>query len=224
MPYHRQPLQPHVLVTAGPTREHLDDVRFLSNGSTGRMGYSVAEAARAVGCPVTLVTGPTALLPPAGVRVIPVVSALDMLAACQQILPTCDVVFAVAAVADHRPRLRQEGKPAKSERYTLELVANPDIVATLAREPGSRVIVGFALDAAGDDVGQQRARAQAKLVRKGLDLIVRNDTSALGHAASAVEVLDASGVVHTLPAQDKAITARWLVDLALQRWRQSGRA
>ncbi len=210
---------PKVLVSAGPTREHLDDVRFLSNGSTGRMGYQVAAAARAAGCDVVLVSGPCQLEPPEGVRVVRVVSALDMLAACERALPTCDVVFAVAAVADHRPRLRQPGKPPKAEAYSLDLVPNPDIVATLARAAGRRVIVGFSLDATAIDGLQQQARARDKLARKGLDLIVMNDVSALGSERSAVQVLDAEGHRHAQPLQSKADTARWLVDLALHRWR-----
>lgn len=210
---------PNVLVSAGPTREHLDDVRFLSNGSTGRMGYQIAAAARAAGCDVVIVSGPCQLEPPEGVRVVRVVSALEMLAACAQALPTCDVVFAVAAVADHRPRLRQPGKPGKAEAYTLDLVPNPDIVATLARARGRRVVVGFSLDATTTDGAQQEARARDKLVRKGLDLIVLNDVSALGSDQSTVQVLDAEGHRHTQPLQSKADTARWLVALALQRWR-----
>ena len=210
---------PNVLVTAGPTREYLDDVRFLSNASTGRMGYLVAAAAQAAGCRVTLVSGPCLLDPPAGATVIQVVSASEMLAACERVLPNCDLVFAVAAVADHRPRQRQTGKPSKTDNQTLELVPNPDIVATLARAKGRRLIVGFALDAVGVEVGQQRARARDKLARKGIDLIVRNDASALGSEHSAVEVLDAAGNCQALPAQSKAETAHWLVDFVLRRWR-----
>ena len=190
---------PAVLVTAGPTREHLDDVRFLSNGSTGKMGYAIAAAARDAGCRVILVSGPSALAPPAGVEVVHVVSALEMLAACAARVADCDMVFAVAAVADHRPKVRHSGKPQKVDTYTLELVPNPDIVATLARTAGRRLLVGFALDAVGADLETQRARARAKLLRKGLDLIVRNDASALGGDSSASEVLDAHGGQHLLP-------------------------
>jgi len=211
---------PTVLVTAGPTREHLDEVRFLSNASTGRMGYAIAAAAEGAGCEVILVSGPTQLLPPPKVEVVPVVSALQMLAACERVLARVDLVFAVAAVADHRPRTREVGKPARRDApYTVELVPNPDIVASLARAPGHRFVVGFSLDAQGTDAEGRRQRARGKLERKGLDLIVVNDSTALGADRSAVVVLDADGHEHSLPAQQKVETARWLVTFALERWR-----
>ncbi|MEZ5962658.1 MAG: phosphopantothenoylcysteine decarboxylase [Planctomycetota bacterium] len=211
---------PTVLVTAGPTREHLDEVRFLTNASTGRMGYAIAAAAHAAGCEVVLVTGPTHLTPPAGVTDVQVVSALEMLAACERALARADIVFGVAAVADHRPRARHAGKPAKNDApYSLELVPNPDILASLARVKGRRVFVGFSLDAQAADASAQRERARRKLERKGLDLIVVNDSSALGAERSAVTVLDAGGHDYALPPQDKEATAAWLVQLALARWR-----
>ncbi|HLU39791.1 MAG TPA: phosphopantothenoylcysteine decarboxylase [Planctomycetota bacterium] len=211
---------PTVLVTAGPTREHLDDVRFLSNGSTGRMGYEIAAAARAAGCEVILVSGPTALQPPEGVTVVPVVSACEMLDACERVFARCDLVFAVAAVADHRPKVRTPGKPAKHDGpWTLELVPNPDVVATLARVKGRRFVVGFALEAAGTEPAEQIERALAKLTRKNLDLIVLNEATAMGGPRSTITVLDGAGQRHALPPQDKADSARWLVEFALRRWR-----
>ena len=211
---------PTVLVTAGPTREYLDEVRFLSNASSGRMGYAIAAAAQAQGHDVVLVSGPTHLSPPDGVRLVPVVSALDMLAACERAFARADLVFAVAAVADHRPQQRQSGKPAKSDApYALQLVPNPDIVAALARAKGSRVVVGFALDAQEVEAAAQRERARRKLEHKGLDLIVMNDSSALGAERSAVTVLDADGHDYALPPPAKAETARWLLQIAVERWR-----
>lgn len=214
---------PTVLVTAGPTREHLDEVRFLSNGSTGAMGYAIAAAARAAGCEVVLVSGPTHLAAPAGVEVVRVVGALEMLTAGEAAFDRCDVLLAVAAVADHRPKHRVSGKPSKTAAYTLELVANPDIVATLAARKGRRVVGGFALDAADEPMAVQRQRALAKLQRKQLDFIALNDATALGAATSAVTVLEPGGTAHELPAQDKAVTARWLVEFALAKWRGGGR-
>ncbi len=214
---------PTVLVTAGPTREHLDEVRFLSNGSTGAMGYAIAAAARAAGCEVVLVSGPTQLEAPAGVAVVRVVGALEMLAACEVAFDRCDVLLAVAAVADHRPKHRAAGKPTKAAAYTLELVANPDIVATLAQRKGHRVVGGFALDAAGASVAAQRERALAKLQRKQLDFIALNDATALGATTSAVTVLEPGGGVYALPAQDKATTGRWLVEFALAKLREGRR-
>src|SRR5262245_4894978 len=133
------------LVTAGPTREHLDDVRFLSNGSSGRMGYAIAEALRDGGHEVHLVAGPTELARPAGIDFVPVVSALEMQQQVERLFPRVSLVFAVAAVADHRPSQRAPGKPAKAKgSFTIELVPNPDILAELGRKKGSRTLVGFA--------------------------------------------------------------------------------
>lgn len=211
---------PTVLVTAGPTREYLDDVRFLSNASTGRMGYELAAAARDAGCAVVLVSGPTELPAPEGVTLVRVVSAREMLAACEEVFATVDLVFAAAAVADHRPAERRAGKPAKEDGLdSVALVPNPDVVATLACRKGTRVVVGFALEARGVDAAVQRDRARDKLRRKHLDLIVLNDTTALGEESSAVTVLDAEGNDVAVPPQSKSRTARWLVSIALERWR-----
>ncbi len=129
-----------ILITAGPTREHLDDVRFLSNGSSGRMGCALAGAAIAAGHPVELVLGPCEARPPAAATVHPVVSGLEMLAAAQAGFARADVVIAAAAVSDWRPASRAVGKPPRAPGgFCLELVPNPDIVATLAaarRAPG----------------------------------------------------------------------------------------
>lgn len=210
---------PTVLVTAGPTREHLDDVRFLSNASSGRMGYAIAAAARAAGCEVLLVTGPSPLAPPPGVEVVAVVSALEMLTQCRAAFPRCDLFFAVAAVADHRPAARAPGKPAKTDGpQVIELVPNPDIVATLAAEKGNRFVVGFSLDSASASPEEQLARARAKLARKRLDLIVVNDARALGAATSEARVVDARGTEVDVPAGSKAAVGEWLVREALRRW------
>jgi phosphopantothenoylcysteine decarboxylase/phosphopantothenate--cysteine ligase len=199
-----------VLVTAGPTREHIDDVRFLSNGSTGRMGYAIAAAASRRGHGCQLVTGPTELPPPAGAEVERVTSALEMLAAVERRFPTCDVFFAAAAVADHRPARRAPGKPQKSDRnQTLELVPNPDIVATVARDKGSRVVVGFSLQAERD-----LERARQKLVQKHLDLIVWNRTEALGADDEEAVLVFAGGRVEELPPLAKTELAARLVDVA----------
>jgi phosphopantothenoylcysteine decarboxylase/phosphopantothenate--cysteine ligase len=159
-----------VLVSAGPTREHLDEVRFLSNASSGRMGYAIAAAARALGHDVELVSGPTELPDPRGVAVTRVTSALEMERAIKRAFARCDVLFMVAAVADHRPARARRGKTPKREvPGTLALVANPDIVAGVARRKGRRVVVGFAAE-----VRDALARGREKLERKHLDLIVVN--------------------------------------------------
>ena len=161
------------LVTAGPTREFLDPVRFLSNRSTGKMGFAVAEAAAARGHAVRLVAGPVSLPTPPGVERTDIVSAREMLAALEALLPGADVLVMTAAVADWRPR---ETSPAKLKKSTMapviELVPNPDILATLAPRKGGRVFVGFAAE-----TGDPLPEAARKLAAKGLDLIVANDVS-----------------------------------------------
>lgn len=162
------------LVSAGPTREHIDPVRFLSNRSTGRMGFAVAAAAAAAGHTVTLVTGPVALeTPPGGIRRVDVISARDMLAALQERLPETDVLVMTAAVADWRPKHTAGTKLKKATMNpVIELEPNPDILATLAQAKAGRTFVGFAAE-----TGDPLPEARRKLIAKGLDLIVANDVS-----------------------------------------------
>ncbi len=210
-----------ILVTAGPTREYLDEVRYLSNASTGQMGYAIAAAAQRAGHSVMLVSGPTALPPPAGVELSAVVSAQEMCARAEQLWVDADIGFGVAAVADYRPRQRVAGKPPKAgEHTTLELTRNPDVVAALAADKGARVVVGFALESAavgGLDAALERARA--KRTRKGCDLLVFNETPAVGAATSQVHVIGASDE-QILPLQSKAETAAVLVQRAVGLWQQ----
>jgi phosphopantothenoylcysteine decarboxylase/phosphopantothenate--cysteine ligase len=228
----------NILVTAGPTREYLDDVRYLTNGSTGRMGYAIAAAAAAAGHRVVLVSGPTELSTPDGVDRIDVVSAREMHDRARAAFADCDIAFGVAAVADHRPARRAVGKPPKHDGpLSLELVPNPDVVASLGRHAlglrASKVVVGFALESFAERPaadGSSRAaaleRARAKLERKGLDLIVLNAPSALGGERSQVTVLAADGRQEDLPEQSKDATAAWLVarSVALaEARRQEGR-
>jgi phosphopantothenoylcysteine decarboxylase/phosphopantothenate--cysteine ligase len=212
-----------ILLTAGPTREHLDDVRFLSNGSTGSMGYALAAAAAAAGHDVHLVSGPTALPTPPGVHRTSVTSALEMLGAVEARFDDADLLIAVAAVADHRPAQRAAGKPPKSDaRLVLELVRNPDVVATVAARKEHRVVVGFALesfDPRAPDAALQRATA--KLQAKHLDLIVLNPLTALGDpaaggsAAAPIWLVHRDGRVVPLTPTDKSAAARDVLDAAL---------
>lgn len=168
----------HVLITAGPTREPIDPVRFLSNHSSGRQGYEIAGALAALGARVTLVSGPVALSPPAGVETVPVETARDMLSACEAALPA-DVFISVAAVADWRPaqaasrKLKLKGKDNTSPP-PLNLKENPDILATIARKRTKRpgLVIGFAAET--NDI---EAHARGKLKRKRCDWIVANDVS-----------------------------------------------
>jgi phosphopantothenoylcysteine decarboxylase/phosphopantothenate--cysteine ligase len=165
----------HVLVTAGPTVEPIDPVRMLTNRSSGKQGYAIAEALSALGAQVTLVSGPTALSAPPGVRRVDVETAREMLAACEAALPA-DAAVCVAAVADWRPEhvgdIKMKKGPGGPPTFTL--MENPDILATLAQAGDRRpkLVVGFAAET--NDVDDN---ARAKLARKGCDWIVANDVS-----------------------------------------------
>ena len=173
----------NVTITAGPTWEALDPVRALSNHSSGKMGYAVAAAAAAAGASVTLVSGPTALKPPSGIRYQPVQSAEDMLAAVEREIEDCDVFIGVAAVADYRPAQPASSKIKKhSESVTLELVRNPDILARVAQNPKRPFTVGFAAE-----TDQAIPNARDKLQRKGLDLIAVNQINATNNPFGSEE-------------------------------------
>ena len=181
----------HVLITAGPTREHVDDVRFLTNASSGTMGYCLAESALRKSWRVTLVTGPVALKPPTGADVRRITSALEMYDVCLERFSHVDGVIAAAAVADYRPATRRVGKLARSEeRLQLELVPNPDILAELGRRKTHQWTVGFALESRG-----AIERARTKLRTKNCDAIVLNSVTALEAADTVIQLLDSSGAV-----------------------------
>ena len=170
-----------ILVTAGPTVEPIDPVRVLTNRSSGKQGYALAGALAALGAEVTLVSGPTALAAPAGVKRVDVETARQMLQACEAALPADAAVF-VAAVADWRPAETTERKTSKAEKgRALALTENPDILATIARPGPSRpgLVVGFAAETAAAETDLE-ALARAKRLRKGCDWIVANDVSQAG--------------------------------------------
>ena len=202
-----------IVVSAGPTREHIDPVRFLSNPSTGRMGFAVAAAAARAGASVTLVHGPVSLTPPAGVRAVPVISAIDMCAAVLTAAEGADAVVMTAAVADYRPEAASETKQKKTPGpRSLSLVRTPDILAELGarRADGARpVLVGFAAET-GDPV----AEAQAKRARKRVDLVVANDVSAVGSGfgTDTNRVWLVGEAVEALPLLPKAEVAARLVE------------
>lgn len=200
------------LLTAGPTREHLDPVRFLSNGSSGKMGYALAAAAAARGWHVDLVSGPVALPAPAGTAVHRVVSAADMYAAAAACFPDCDLFIAVAAVADYRPREVATQKQKKNPGpVTLELVPTVDILKTLAaqKRPG-QTLVGFAAET--NDV---EAYARRKLAEKRLDWIVANDVSRAGIGMNAddnaVMLIGAGGPCLSFGPAPKAAVAEFIL-------------
>ncbi len=157
-----------VTITAGPTREALDPVRFLSNHSSGKMGYAIAAAAQAAGAQVRLVSGPVSLPPPVGVERIAVESAEQMLNAC--LADPGEIFIACAAVADYRPQRMADNKIKKdSEQLSVELVRNPDILATVAALPEAPFTVGFAAE-----TDELERYARGKLEQKGLDMIAAN--------------------------------------------------
>lgn len=206
-----------ILITAGPTREYLDDVRYLSNGSSGRMGCALAEAAVAAGHRATLVLGPVEITPPREVTVVPVVSALEMQAAAAAAFGSCDVLIAAAAVADWRPAQRAAGKPPRDAgSRTLQLVPNPDIVAGLALAKGPRVVVGFALESAAAGFGPAIQRGRDKLRSKHLDCIVVNLHDTIGSADTEFVLCFADGRDEVMPRQDKKAAAARIVAAAVQ--------
>jgi len=161
-----------VLITAGPTREKIDPVRFISNRSSGRMGYALAEAALRRGARVVLVTGPTALTPPGGAEVVKVNTTEEMRQAVLRVFPEASVVIKTAAVADYRPKRAAEHKIKRNHTMTLELEPTSDILAELASQKRSQIIIGFAAET--ENVLEN---ARQKLAKKGLDAIVANDVS-----------------------------------------------
>ncbi len=202
-----------VLVTAGPTREELDPVRYLSNHSSGKMGYAIARAARNRGARVILVSGPVNLAPPQQVEMVPVTTAREMHAAVMARCDDADVIVKAAAVADFRPVTREPGKIKKGTAggMTIELTRNPDILAELGARPGRAVLVGFAAE-----TGAVQANAGKKLAAKGADLIVANDVTdpaaVFGGDTNVVAFLDRHGDVEQLPCLAKAEVADRLLD------------
>ncbi|HCH20404.1 MAG: bifunctional phosphopantothenoylcysteine decarboxylase/phosphopantothenate--cysteine ligase CoaBC [Cellvibrionales bacterium] len=179
----------HVVITAGPTRERIDPVRYLSNFSTGKMGFALAEAAAEAGAKVTLIAGPVSLSTPDRVERIDVISADQMLAAAQQFAAPASIFIAAAAVADFRPSAAAEQKIKKTsdiETMQLDLVKNPDILKSVAESDRSLFSVGFAAE-----TENLLAHARAKLARKSLNMIVVNDVSRsdIGFAADDNEVV-----------------------------------
>jgi len=203
----------NILVTAGPTREPLDPVRFISNYSTGFLGYTIAKEARKRGHRVVLVSGPTALAKPAGLRVIDVQTAHQMQRALNQKFSWCDCLIMTAAVCDFRPAAQAKRKIKHSGKkgITLRLRQNPDILRGLGRKKGKRVLVGVALETEG-----LKKNAQRKLTEKRLDLIVatpiRTRSYPFGAASMDTTIINKHGRVRYLKAAKKPYLARILLD------------
>jgi len=200
------------LITAGPTREYLDPVRFLSNSSTGRMGYACAAAAVKRGHKVTLVSGPVELKKPQGVKLIEVITSAEMAQALFDRFGRCDCVIMAAAVSDYRPKRARKYKIKKaSATLTLQLERTQDILAELGRRKQNRVLIGFALQ---DRAGRQNARR--KLKDKNLDVIVLNHPAAMGAEISDVEILRCRGRWESYQSVPKTMLATKLIRIAEQ--------
>ena len=206
-------------MTAGPTREEIDPVRYISNYSSGKMGFAIAAAAQQRGAQVTLIAGPTNLTVPVGVRCVPVFSADEMRTAVFIHLDNVDVVIKAAAVADYRPVDRSVQKMKKTaDKLTLKLEKNPDILAELGQKKGELVLVGFAAE-----TERLLVHAAEKLQKKNLDLIVANDITRDGAGfdgdTNIVKFLSADGQVEELEQMSKNEVARQLLDRVVPLWK-----
>ena len=212
----------HLLVTAGPTREELDPVRYLSNYSSGKMGYAIARAARRRGAEVVLVTGPTCLDAPWGVDTVAVESAEEMREAVLARVDASTLIIKAAAVADFRPRLRSVEKIKKNGApVALDLVKNPDILGELGRIKGERVLVGFAAE-----TESLLENAAKKLAEKNLDLVVANDIGQEGAGfnvdTNIVKLLYRGGKLEELPLMGKDELADVILDRVREMRRDVG--
>jgi phosphopantothenoylcysteine synthetase/decarboxylase len=206
------------LVTAGPTREYFDPVRFISNPSTGKMGWNIARAAAEAGWETSLVLGPSQLGDPDGVRVSRVVSALDMLEECERLFDACDMLIMSAAVSDVRPAERLARKASKS-RIDLNprLERTPDILKTLSQKKGGRILVGFAAQT--HDVAEY---ARKKLEEKNLDCIAANSVASAEYGFASdknkIELIMRSGETVGFAPADKYSLAKKLVEFLGRRF------
>ena len=201
-----------ILVTAGPTREPFDPVRFISNHSSGKMGYALAAMARRRGAHVTLVSGPSALPPPVGVRFVPVSTALEMRDAVMANLERTTVVIKAAAVADYRPAEVALNKIKKKEGpLSIKLVRNPDIISEIGKQKGNRILVGFAMESE-----NLIENAKGKLLAKNMDMIIANDLTQEGAGfqtdTNIIKILDRDGGMEELPLMDKREVANRILD------------
>ncbi|MDF2719297.1 MAG: coaBC [Paenibacillus sp.] len=206
-----------VLVTAGGTMERIDPVRYITNDSSGKMGYAIAEAAKRMGAVVTLVTAKASIAAPAGMEIVRVESTLDMMDAVLARFVDTDIVIKAAAVADYRPANPSDIKiKKKDETMTLELVKNPDIAQTLGERKTTQFIVSFAAET---NNGEQYALE--KLKRKKSDLLVLNDVTVTGAGfgtdTNIVQIFDGTGLVAALPQMSKREVAERLLNIVAER-------
>lgn len=210
----------HILITAGPTREKLDSVRFISNFSTGNMGYELAEAALKKGYKVTLISGPTELTPPKGVNFVKIEDARQMEKAVKRNFKRADCLFMASAVCDWRPKKAARGKIKKGpKRLSIELIENPDILGRIGGDKGGRLLVGFALESK-----ELIKNATAKLKRKRLDLIVANRVgskrSPFGAGETDVTFIEKGGKRERIFNISKSAVAAEALKRAERLWRE----
>ncbi len=204
-----------IMITAGPTREPFDPVRYISNHSSGKMGYAIATMAKRRGADVTLISGPTALKAPAGVRFIAVSRATEMREAVMEHFNGATVIIKAAAVADYRPSVISESKIKKGPGgMDILLERNPDIISEISDRKGTRILVGFAME-----TENLIKNARAKMKAKGMDLIVANELGIPGsgfqHDTNIVKIIDAAGNIDELPIMDKRDVANKILDRVL---------
>ena len=201
-----------VLVTAGPTREPLDPVRFITNYSSGKMGYALASRARRRGASVILISGPTVLSVPRGVTYVPISTAVEMRHAVMKNLKQSPIIIKPAAVADYRPSVCADAKIKKKDGpWTLYLERNPDIIAEIGKKKKERILIGFAMES--EDLIKN---AKAKMLAKNMDLIVANDVkqkdAGFQSDTNIVKILDRDGGIEELPLMDKMDVADRILD------------
>jgi len=198
-----------LLVTAGPTREYIDTVRFISNASSGKMGYALARAALKAGCSVTLITGPTSLRPPAEARVINIETAVEMSEAVKKHFKSCDCLIMAAAVADYSPVRTSKTKIKKTNQpLTIKLKPTTDILKWAGKNKKHQFLVGFALEDK-----NIRPNAEKKLREKNLDMIIANTPAAVAAEKTCAQIKTPTEEWLTLPAAAKATIAAKIIKL-----------
>ena len=202
-----------ILITSGPTRQYLDPVRYLTNGSSGRMGCALAVAMLERGHEVVVVSGPIDVAYPSRAEVHHIVSTEEMLAECRELFPSCDGVIGAAAPCDYRPVKVKTNKIAKTgSPLGLHLVETPDVIASLGAEKSHQWLVGFALE-----TEDHRFRAITKMERKSCDLMVLNEPSAMNSLDNEVEILNRDGLVVATFSGTKAAVARGIVQVVHEK-------
>ena len=206
----------NIVITAGGTREYIDPVRFISNASTGKMGYSLAQAAIDAGNSVVLISAPVSLQAPIGARLVNVVSSADMFEAVKAAFADADCLIMAAAVSDYRPKKPSAKKIKKTQTtLTLDLEPTTDIIKWAGANKDGRTIVGFALEDT-----DLLANAEKKMKAKNMDMIVANSPEAISSNSSVVHILAQGEKWQTLPAAEKPITAKIIIE-AIENVRQT---